>query len=96
MSSLTPDQIALQLDALPDWQLENGSLVRIYEFADFASVVAFLVKASFYAQEFEHYPQWSNHYTSVQVRIGIADGGSVHHRDVQLAKRLESAFKAQQ
>lgn len=95
MSSLTSDQTALQLDALPDWQLDGSSLIRTYVFNDFASVVAFLVKASFYAQELEHYPEWHNHHTTVHIRIGKVERGAVRHRDVQLAKRLEAAFTAQ-
>ncbi|WP_435931590.1 4a-hydroxytetrahydrobiopterin dehydratase [Moraxella bovoculi] len=95
MSSLTPEQTALQLDGLPAWQQDGSSLVRTYEFNDFGSVVAFLVKASFYAQELEHYPEWQNHYTTVNVRIGKIERGAVRHRDVQLAKRLEAAFEAQ-
>ena len=42
MSSLTSEQTALQLDGLPAWQQDGSSLVRTYEFNDFASVVAFL------------------------------------------------------
>lgn len=94
MSGLTPNQVALQLENLPAWQLDGHSLVRTYEFHEFSSVAAFIVKASFYAQELDHYPVWENHYTTLTVRIGTADNGAVHHRDVQLAKRLEAAFVA--
>ncbi|WFF38516.1 4a-hydroxytetrahydrobiopterin dehydratase [Moraxella nasibovis] len=92
MSSLKPDQVALQLESLPAWQLDGHSLVRTYEFADFASVVAFIVKVSFHAQELEHYPEWENCYTTLRVRIGNIERGAVRNRDVQLAKRLEASF----
>ncbi|MCL1624331.1 4a-hydroxytetrahydrobiopterin dehydratase [Moraxella sp. Tifton1] len=95
MSSMTSDQVALQLDGLPAWQLDGSSLVRTYEFADFASVVAFIVKMSFHAQELEHYPHWESYYTTLKVSIGNADQGTLHNRDVQLAKRLETSFNAQ-
>lgn len=94
MSSLTSDQVSLQLDNLPAWQLEGSSLVRVYEFDDFASVIAFIVKTSFHAQELEHYPEWENSYTTLKVRIGNIERGAVRNRDVQLAKRLEAAFNA--
>lgn len=92
MSSLTSDQVALQLDNLPAWQLDGNSLVRSYEFNDFASVVAFIVKASFHAQALEHYPEWENCYTTLKVRIGNITGGTLQSRDIQLAKRLEASF----
>lgn len=94
MSGLTSNQVVLQLDNLPAWRLDGHSLVRTYEFDEFSSVVAFIIKTSFHAQELDHYPTWENHYTTLTVRIGNANAGAVQHRDVQLAKRLEATFVA--
>ena len=74
MSSLTADQVALQLDSLPGWSLDGHSLVN--------------------AEILEHYPIWENNHTSILVRIGTADQHAVQSRDVQLAKRMQSAFAA--
>lgn len=44
MSSLTADQVALQLQDLEGWTLDGNSLVRTFEFADFASAIAFVTR----------------------------------------------------
>lgn len=92
MSSLTPEQVALQLDCLKDWQLDKNTIVKTYEFADFAAAIAFMTHAAFYAQALEHYPDWQNHFNLVSVRIGDATQAQLHSRDIQLAKRLEGVF----
>lgn len=94
MSSLTPDQVALQLEGLPNWSLDGKSLVKTYTFADFASAMSFMLRASYFAQSLEHYPVWSQDYNVVNVRIGDPSQHAVHSRDVQLAKRMESSLQA--
>lgn len=92
MSSLTPDQVALQLDGLPDWSLDGNSLVKTYIFDDFAATISFMVRVAFFAQNLEHYPVWEHNYNTLHVRIGDPDQHAVHSRDVQLAKRLEGSL----
>lgn len=93
MSSLTADQVALQLDHLPHWTADGNSLVRTYQFTDFASVIGFMTHVAFYAQELEHYPIWQNHYNILSVQIGDKAQNEMHSRDVQLAKRMEAVYK---
>lgn len=92
MSSLTADQVALQLQDLEGWALDGNSLVKTFEFADFASVIAFMTHAAFYCQELEHYPHWQNYYNILTIRLGDADQAAVQSRDVQLAKRIQTCF----
>ena len=91
MSSITADQVALQLERLQGWALDGNSLVKTYEFASFADVIAFTTRVAFYCEELEHYPTWENYYTVLKVRIGEPDQYEVHGRDIQLAKRMEMA-----
>ncbi|MFB6348350.1 4a-hydroxytetrahydrobiopterin dehydratase [Moraxella marmotae] len=91
MSSLTPNQVKLQLERLQGWTLDGNSLVKTYQFASFADAIAFMTRVAFYCQELEHYPTWENCYRTLKVRIGDADQYEVHGRDIQLAKRMEMA-----
>ncbi len=93
MSSLTPDQVALQLQDLEGWALDGQSLVKTFEFADFASAISFMTHVAFYCETLEHHPQWSNNYNLIAVRIGSVDQSAVQGRDVQLAKRMQACFK---
>ncbi|MGP1571420.1 MAG: 4a-hydroxytetrahydrobiopterin dehydratase [Moraxella sp.] len=92
MSSLTPEQVALQLESLEGWTLDGCSLNKTFEFSDFAQALAFMVRAGFYCAEFEHYPYWQNNYNIVSVRIGNPDDTAIEGRDIQLAKRIESCL----
>lgn len=92
MSSLTADQVALQLQDLEGWTLDGNSLVRTFEFADFASAIAFVTRIAFYCQEFEHYPHWQNYYNILTIRLGDPSQAAVQSRDVQLAKRIQAQF----
>lgn len=92
MSSLTPNQVALQLDHLPNWTADGNSLVRTYQFADFASVLSFMTHVAFYAESLEHYPTWQNLYNVLEVRIGNPNQSEMHGRDFQLAKRMEAVY----
>ena len=93
MSSLTSDQVALQLEQLDGWQLDGNSLIKTFEFQEYADVVAFMTRAAFYCQELEHYPLYEQYYTTLKVRIGDVDQFEIHGRDVQLAKRLQVTFE---
>lgn len=92
MSSLSENQVALQLQDLPEWQLDGNSLKKRYQFADFASVMSFMMHVAFYAEQLEHYPVWENDYVCLNVRIGVAEQGAVQSRDVQLARRMEMVY----
>lgn len=91
MSSLNADQVALQLNDLPEWVFADNTLSKTYHFADFASAISFMVNVSFFCQTLEHYPVWQNNYNLVSVTIGDKTQ-EIHGRDIQLAKRLETAY----
>lgn len=91
MSSLTFDQVALQLEALDGWTLDGNSIVKTYQFNSFGDVIAFMTRVAFYCEELEHHPTWENYYTILKVRIGDPNQFEVHGRDIQLAKRMEMA-----
>lgn len=96
MSSLTADQVALQLSSLPDWVQVGASIQKTYQFVDFASAISFMTHAAFYAQALEHYPTLTNTYNQVAVIIGNPDSQSeMRSRDIQLAKRLDAVFAGQ-
>lgn len=92
MSSLTPDQVALQLDHLPHWTADGNSIHRRYLFADFAAAMGFMMHAAFIVQELEHFPNWQNHYNVVNVKIGDTNQNEMRSRDIQLAKRLDTLY----
>lgn len=94
MSRLTADQVALQLQELKGWTLDANSLVKTFEFTDFASVVSFITHIAFYCEKLEHHPRLEVIYNVLTVQIGDTQQADIHSRDIQLAKRIESCFNS--
>ena len=89
MSSLSNQQINLQLEDLPGWQREGNSIVKSYHFSDFIEAMSFMNQAAFHAEALEHHPEWRNTYNVVDVRLTTHDTGGITSLDIRLAKRME-------
>lgn len=88
---LAPSDVAAALAELPGWTLENDALARTFQFADFRSALAFMVRAGFEADAMDHHPEWTNVYHRVSVRLTTHDAGNrVTAKDVALARRFSA------
>jgi 4a-hydroxytetrahydrobiopterin dehydratase len=94
MTSYTDAQIEEALEGLPGWSQEGEAIVKSFEFADFASAIAFLSRAAGPIDEMDHHPEWTNVYNRVDIRLSSHDVGGVTERDVQLARVLERVAAA--
>ena len=89
MSSLSHQQVDLQLEELAGWTREGDSIVKTYHFSDFIEAISFMNQAAFYAEALDHYPEWRNIYNIVEVRLTTGDTGGITSHDIRLAKRME-------
>ncbi|MFC6204305.1 4a-hydroxytetrahydrobiopterin dehydratase [Psychrobacter urativorans] len=89
MSSLSNQQVDLQLEDLAGWQRDGNSIVKTYNFSDFIEAMSFMNQAAFYAEALEHHPEWHNTYNVVDVRLTTHDTGGITSLDIRLAKRME-------
>ena len=89
MSSLSEEQVDLQLQDLPGWQRDGHSIVKSFEFEDFIEAISFMTQAAFYAESLEHYPDWQNVYNTVNVRLTTDDTGGISSLDIRLARRMQ-------
>ena len=88
-SPLTEPEIAAALRDLPGWSREGEALARTFQFADFRTALAFMVRAGFEAEALDHHPEWTNVYSRVAIRLTTHDAGNrVTAKDVELARRL--------
>lgn len=86
---LTPTEIATALAGLPGWTQEGDALTRTFQFADFRTAFAFMVRVGFEAEAMNHHPEWTNVYHRVAVRLTTHDAGHrVTAKDVELARRM--------
>ena len=77
---------------LPDWEISEESLFRIFVFKNFVDAFDFMTSVSLIAENMNHHPDWSNVYNKVQVRLSTHDSGGVTSLDVDLAQSMDSLF----
>jgi 4a-hydroxytetrahydrobiopterin dehydratase len=73
------------------WKKENNRLVRHFEFADFTTAFAFMMRVAFLAEKHNHHPEWSNVYNRVQIALTTHDAGNtITEKDEALAAAIDA------
>ncbi len=88
MAKLSDKEIQDKLAALPGWNYDAGALVRDYNFADFASAFAFVVRLALLAEKANHHPDIDLRYNKVRVALVSHDAGGVTGRDISMAVEI--------
>jgi len=90
MPRLTDSELEAALHALPDWQLEDGKLIRDYTFPDFVAAIGFVNKVASLAESANHHPDIDIRYNQVRLALISHDSGGITRRDIKLATRLDT------
>jgi 4a-hydroxytetrahydrobiopterin dehydratase len=90
---LTPEQVAELSAAAPGWRVCDGglSLQRTFKFRSFGQAFGFMTQAALAAEKLDHHPEWSNVYSTVEVRLTTHDSGGLTKRDFALARAMDKA-----
>jgi 4a-hydroxytetrahydrobiopterin dehydratase len=76
---------------LPEhWSLNGDEIVRVYEFDDYLTGVAFASEVGELADEQFHHPEIRVRYDEVEVRFTNHEAGGVTQQDVEMAERTDS------
>jgi 4a-hydroxytetrahydrobiopterin dehydratase len=86
---LTESQREHAAAELRDWSV-GQRLHKRFEFDDFPSALAFMVRAGFAAERLCHHPNWSNVYNRVEVEIWSHELGGVSRLCIELAKAMDA------
>ena len=82
--------IAMDVDALPQWEERDGGLHRTFEFADFSEAFAFMTRVALLAETAAHHPDWSNSWNRVAITLSSHSAGNVvTDADRELAARID-------
>ncbi|MEO1103882.1 MAG: 4a-hydroxytetrahydrobiopterin dehydratase [Devosia sp.] len=81
------------VQALTNWSVEDGggAITRTLKFADFAEAFGFMAQIALVAEKMDHHPEWSNVYSTVNVRLTTHDAGGLTMKDIALAKAIDKA-----
>jgi 4a-hydroxytetrahydrobiopterin dehydratase len=85
MPALSPKEIDDHLPTVPEWEIENGELVRTFKFKDFLASMAFVNKVAELAEQAGHHPDIDIRYNKVRLALVTHDSGGITAKDFDLA-----------
>jgi len=73
------------------WALVEGrdAIHKTYVFRNFIEAFGFMTKAALWAEKWDHHPEWSNVYKTVDVTLTSHDVNGLSARDVKLAAKMD-------
>ena len=86
---LSPDEIESALAGLKGWKWNNDSILRRFEFADFAHSLAFVNKIGGLAERADHHPDITFGWGYAEISLTTHDRGGVTDVDIALAKEID-------
>jgi 4a-hydroxytetrahydrobiopterin dehydratase len=92
---LTRQQLRAIMPRLAGWKLAGNKLSRTFEFRDFVQSLSFVNSLVAYFESVDHHPDVHIAYGEVTFELTRYDlGGKVTDRDVEVAKKISSAYKS--
>jgi 4a-hydroxytetrahydrobiopterin dehydratase len=89
MASLSAAEVAANLSRVPAWTVENGQLVRIFQFEDFRASMRFVNQVADLAEEAGHHPDIDIRYNRVRLALLTHDAGGLTAKDFDLAAQTD-------
>ncbi|PZA11026.1 4a-hydroxytetrahydrobiopterin dehydratase [Rhodopseudomonas palustris] len=92
MARLSATEREAALRELPGWRELEGreAIGRSFQFKDFSEAFGFMTRVALAAEKADHHPEWRNVYRTVEVVLTTHDAGGLTHRDVLLAKAMDT------
>ena len=92
---LTPKELRAIMPRLTGWKLAHNKLTRTLEFQDFVQSLSFINGLVAYFETVDHHPDVHIAYGEVTFELTRYDvGGKVTDRDVEVAKKISSSYRA--
>jgi len=89
MSVLSLGEAASHLGDLPNWQIEDGKLIRTLSFKDFVAALSFVNRVGGIAEDAGHHPDIDIRYNEVRLSLVSHDAGGLTMKDFDLAAAIE-------
>jgi 4a-hydroxytetrahydrobiopterin dehydratase len=88
---LTDRDTDLALLFAAGWAMVEGrdAIHKTYIFRNFIEAFGFMTKAALWAEKWDHHPEWSNVYKTVEVTLTSHDVDGLSMRDVKLAAKMD-------
>jgi 4a-hydroxytetrahydrobiopterin dehydratase len=84
------DEIETLLKKLPEWDLEDRSIVRVVEFDEFMQGIDFVDGVAEISEEAGHHPDIDIRWTTVTLRLTTHDVGGLTESDFEVARKIDT------
>lgn len=73
------------------WTLdeERDAICKTFVFENFIAAFGWMTKVAIYAEKWNHHPEWSNVYKTVEVVLTTHDVDGLSAQDVKLARKMD-------
>ena len=74
------------------WSLDEDrdAISKTYKFDDFTEAFGWMTRAAIWAEKWDHHPEWSNVYNTVEVTLTTHDVDGLSSLDAKLARKLDT------
>ena len=88
---LNSAQILAALKTLAHWEFNETDtcLTKAWQFQDFKTAIAMLVRVSDLAESQNHHPEMVSAYTRISIKLWTHDVQGLSHKDFDLAKAID-------
>jgi 4a-hydroxytetrahydrobiopterin dehydratase len=88
MPVFSADQTQKSLLEIPDWNLEEGAIARLFAFTDFREAMSFVNSVALVAERASHHPDIDIRYNKVRLALSSHDAGGITEKDFAVAKEI--------
>ena len=89
-NTLSPEIIQERMKKIPEWELNEDSISRSFEFDEYQSAIEFVNTVAEIAEEAQHHPDISISYTNVTLVLTTHSKGGLTESDFEVAIRIDS------
>jgi 4a-hydroxytetrahydrobiopterin dehydratase len=82
-------KILLALASVPDWKLQDATIVRTYQFKDFPAAMKFVNAVAELAEEAWHHPDIDIRWNKVTLALTTHDADGLTEKDFTLAEKFD-------
>lgn len=91
---LTDAERSAQIDPLlgTGWAMVDGrdAIHKTFVFKNFVEAFGFMTRAAIWAEKWNHHPEWSNVYKTVEVTLTTHDADGLSALDAKLGAKLDA------
>ena len=89
MQKLPREIVREAIKQLKGWHTKEGKLFKRFIFGDFNTAFQFMQQVAELAEHFNHHPDWSNCYKTLDISLTTHDAGGITEKDIWLAGKLD-------